>query len=181
MSHVAETVYRLIGIGVQLGQGGLNFAEGSPLLDCVGHNGLNCSHFELILIKAVFNGSDETRDNTSTSIKSRDTNSTECGDGKTLHDGHVLADVESLGGQIAEGGILSDLSNTRETICSPLHLQGILESVHTGRGFLDCRQELLVVHLERDYPLVNSCHYLVTSFQAFFAILSNTGLIAGLM
>ena len=101
MSHVAETIYRLIGIGVQLGQGGLNFAEGSPLLDCIGHNGLNCSHFELILIKAVFNGSDETRDNASTSIKSRDTNSTECGDGKPLHDCHVLADVEGLRGQIA--------------------------------------------------------------------------------
>ena len=181
MSHVAEAVYRLIGIGVQLGQRGLNLTEGGPFLDCVGHNGLNCSHFELILIKAVFNGSDETRDHASTSIKRRDTNSTEGSYGKTLHHSHVLADVESLGGQITEGGVLSDLSNTRETICSPLHLQGFLESVHTGRGFLDCRKELLVVHLERDYPLVNSSHYLVTSFQAFFAILSNTGLIAGLM
>ena len=138
MSHVAEAIYRLISIGVQLGQGGLNLAEGGPFLDCVGHNGLNCSHFELILIKAVFNGSDETRNHASTSIKSRDTNSTECGDGKTLHNRHILADVESLGGQIAKGGVLSDLSNTRETICSPLHLQGFLKSVHTGRGFLDC-------------------------------------------
>ena len=97
MSHVTEAVHRLISIGVQLGQRCLNLAEGGPLLNCVGHNGLNCSHFELILIKAVFNGSDETRDHASTSIKSRDTNSAECGYGKTLHDGHVLADVESLG------------------------------------------------------------------------------------
>ena len=126
MSHVAEAVYRLIGIGVQLGQRGLNLAECGPLLDGVGHNGLNCSHFELILIKAIFNGPDEARDHASTGIQGRDTNSTECSDSKTLHDGHVLADVESLGGQIAEGGVLSDLSNTRETIGSPLHLEGIL-------------------------------------------------------
>ena len=181
MSHVTEAVYRLIGIGVQLGQGGLNLAEGGTFLDCVGHNGLNCSHFELILIKAIFDGTDEPRDNTSSSIQGRDTNSAECRYGKALHDGHVLADIEGLSGQIAERGVLSDLSNTRETLCSPLHLQGFLEAVHAGRGFLDRRKELLVIHLERDYPLVNSCHYLVTSFQAFFAILSNTGLIAGLM
>ena len=101
MGHVAEAIYRLIGIGVQLGQGGLNLAEGSPLLDCVGHNGLNGSHFELILIKAVFDGSDEARDYASTSIQCRDANSAECCDGKTLHDSHVLADIEGLRGQIA--------------------------------------------------------------------------------
>ena len=81
MSHVAEAIYRLIGIGVQLGQGGLNLAEGGTLLDCVGHNGLNCSHFELILIKAIFNGPDEARDHASTGIQCRDTNATECCDG----------------------------------------------------------------------------------------------------
>ena len=68
MSHVAEAVYRLIGVGVQLGQRGLNLAEGSPLLNCVGHNGLNGSHFELILIKAVFDGSNEAGDHTSTRV-----------------------------------------------------------------------------------------------------------------
>ena len=101
MSHVTEAVHRLIGIGVQLGQGGLNLAEGGPLLDGVGHNGLNGSHFELILIKAIFDGTEEPRDNTSSCIQGRDTYSTECSYGKTLHDGHVLADIEGLRGQIA--------------------------------------------------------------------------------
>ena len=68
MSHVTEAVYRLIGIGVQLSKRSLNLAEGGPLLDCVGHNGLNCSHFELILIKAVFDGSDEAGDHASTRV-----------------------------------------------------------------------------------------------------------------
>ena len=181
MGHVAEAVYGLIRIGIQLGQRGLNLAECGPLLDCVGHNGLNCSHFELILIKAIFNGPDEARDHASTGIQCRDTNSAKCSHRKTLHDGHVLTDIKSLGRQVTKSGILSYLADSRKTVGSPLHLEGLFKLVHTGSRFLHSGKELLVVHLERDYPLVNSSHYLVTSFQAFLAILSNTGLIAGLM
>ena len=68
MSHVTEAIDSLVGIGIQLGKRSLNLRKGGSLLNRVGHNGLNGSHFELILIKAIFDGSDKAGDHTSTRV-----------------------------------------------------------------------------------------------------------------
>ena len=181
VGHLGEVVDGLICILVQLIKSSIDLVQSGTILTGVGQNGLDGVDLGLVFFETIDCRLDEALEHRLTRAKSRCADSAKSRDANSLHDGHVGGSIHRRSSQITKGCVLSDLAHSLETICSALHLQGFLKSVHSGRGFLDSGQELLVIHLERDYPLVNSRHYLVTSFQAFFAILSNTGLIAGLM
>ena len=181
VGHLGKVIDGLIRVTVQLVKCGINLVQSGTILTSVSQNGLDGIDLGLILFKTVNRRLDEALEHRLTRAKSRCADSAKSCDADSLHNGHVGGSIDRGSSQITKGCVLSDLTHSLEPVCSAIHLQGFLETVHSGRGFLDCRKELLVIHLERDYPLVNSSHYLVTSFQAFFAILSNTGLIAGLM
>ena len=181
VGHLGKVIDGLIRVTVQLVKSSVDLVQSGTILTSIGQNGLDGVDLRLILFETVDCRLDEALEHRFSSTQGCSTDSAKSCDADSLHDGHIRGRVDRGSSQVTQSGVLSDLAHTLKTISSALHLQGFLEAVHTGRRFLDRRQELLVVHLERDYPLINSCHYLVTSFQAFFAILSNTGLIAGLM
>ncbi len=118
MGHVTEAIDSLVCIGAQLSkQKSLTSERVVPSQQCY-YNGLNGFLLLSHTGQSCLDGSDESRDHASTSIKSRaNTNSTECGDSKPHHNGHVLANVRALVDRRSVVFLISPIRKTISSLC----------------------------------------------------------------
>ena len=139
VGHLGEVVDGLVCIAVQLVKCSIDLVQSGTILTSVSQNGLDGVDLGLVLFEPVDRRLDKALEHRLTGAQSGSTNTTKGSDADSLHDGHIRGRINGGSSQITKGGVLSNLTHPLETVRSTLHLQGFLEPIHAGCGFLDCR------------------------------------------
>ena len=181
--HLGKVVDGLIRVGIQLIQGPVHLLEVGPLVLGVGQDGLHRPDLGLILLKTRFNGVDYQGGHEPLSRVHR-----RIGDvGKSRHGDDLERRKFGLDRlhRLAEDGHVAPLRRVPKPVKAlggVVQVQSPLEFVQRRQAGLHVLLELPVIKPHFNDSLVDRpAHDRVTSFQAYSAIWSKIGWIAGLM